>query len=321
MRSAGEALQPESIKLNGRGQKRGREDEEASPISPAKKTRTGETITATSTVRDYSPVPDSTSVRRSTTLGEVQKDPSTDPDNTESLVHHQSGEATALTVQSLVLKKPLRPKRIRLPDNLTIPERKRQFIESPSQSTRYRMRKWVKSTLAFFSSTLSAAECWHHPFPGKGGNIVRSFGWSDLSGSHSLLVNYGIVALLVISSLTKEQKEGYIEESWHLSHLCGNWTCCNWRHFTVESGRVNTNRNRCMRYANRYVPYEEYDRNHCQHKPVCMGWMKETNLATTKSTRVPEDFEWEIDYRTLEEEIELARELAAKVNSSSGGDE
>ena len=55
-------------------------------------------------------------------------------------------------------------------------------------------------------------------------------------------MNYGIIALLVNKGMSARQKEGWIEEAWHLSHLCGNWICCNWRHHTVEDGPTNCSR-------------------------------------------------------------------------------
>ena len=91
------------------------------------------------------------------------------------------------------------------------------------------------------------------------GSIKYKFIWDDTSGKHKLCVNFGIVALLIKHHLTKEQMDGYVNHSWHLSHLCGNWTCCNWRHLTVESGSINISRNQCFPRA-----------THCPHDPPCM---------------------------------------------------
>lgn len=63
--------------------------------------------------------------------------------------------------------------------------------------------------------------------------------------------------------------EGYVNKSWHLSHLCSNWTCCNWRHMTVESGRINRSRNQCFRNATQ-----------CPHNPQCMKDRKRRLLIT-----------------------------------------
>ena len=59
--------------------------------------------------------------------------------------------------------------------------------------------------------------------------------------------------------MTKQQKDGFINKQWHLSHLCGNWTCLNPAHTTVEPGNINISRNNCFSH-----------RSGCLHNPPCM---------------------------------------------------
>jgi hypothetical protein len=59
--------------------------------------------------------------------------------------------------------------------------------------------------------------------------------------------------------LTKQQKDGFISKQWHLSHLCGNWTCLNPAHTTVEAGSVNISRNNCFSH-----------RSGCGYTPQCI---------------------------------------------------
>lgn len=127
-------------------------------------------------------------------------------------------------------------------DRLPIRERKAFFIRTPTSALGSAMSKFVGEVYAALPSSRTEGECWFHPSPPRGrakGFLSRIFCWTDESGKHKLDINFGIVALIVDSYLTEKQKEGWIMDSWHLSHLCGNWTCCNWRHFTVEPGRVN----------------------------------------------------------------------------------
>lgn len=68
-----------------------------------------------------------------------------------------------------------------------------------------------------------------------------------------------MVSKLLLDKLTKQQKDGFISKQWHLSHLCGNWTCLNPAHTTVEPGAMNVSRNNCFSH-----------RSGCGHNPQCM---------------------------------------------------
>lgn len=151
-------------------------------------------------------------------------------------------------------------------ETMTVQERKRCFIDTPTLPMITAMKNWVTGTYALLDTHRRKHDCWLHPSPpaprsnGRAAGVIhRGFFWADGSGRHCISVNFGIVALIVNHYLTNEQKEGYITQRWHLSHLCGNWTCCNWIHFTVEAGHINISRNICFMIPGR-----------CSHSPKCM---------------------------------------------------
>ena len=155
-------------------------------------------------------------------------------------------------------------------DTVNILDRKRHFMYTPGDIMKKKMKKYVHDVYRLFDRTRSDDDCWLHPSPPPArrdgrpmGTIKCGFVWKDSSGKQQLNVNFGIVALIVKRQITKNQMEGYVNNSWHLSHLCGNWTCCNWRHLTVECGRTNVSRNQCFRSAGR-----------CSHEPPCMKHRK-----------------------------------------------
>ncbi|KAF4624910.1 hypothetical protein G7Y89_g13257 [Cudoniella acicularis] len=137
------------------------------------------------------------------------------------------------------------------------------------------MRQWVSKTNWLLDPFREDDDCWLHPSPPPGrlsnagilrpcGNISKRCQWSDNSGKrHSLVLNYGIVVKLVFFTMTKQQQDGFINRQWHLSHLCGNWTCLNPKHTTVEPGSVNLSRNNCFSH-----------RSGCFHKPECLKDLK-----------------------------------------------
>lgn len=180
--------------------------------------------------------------------------------------HGQSARCSSISTGEAILLNT--PKKSQTPqkDTMDISNRKRHFIYTPGDGLKYLMKKFLHDVYGLFDDSRSKGECWLHPSPpaprinGRPlGIIQRQFTWKDSSGKHRLSVNFGIVALIIEHHLTEEQMEGFVNESWHLSHLCGNWTCCNWRHMTVESGRINISRNQCFPVA-----------THCSHDPTCM---------------------------------------------------
>ena len=164
-------------------------------------------------------------------------------------------------------------------ETVNVSDRKRFFMYTPTDVMKEKMKKYVYDTYRLFDS-MRSDDCWLHPWPPPArrngrrngrpeGTIQCGFNWKDSFGSHKLNVNVGFLALIVEGQLTEEQMEGYVNESWHLSHLCGNWICCNWRHMTVESGRTNISRNRCFKSV-----------GYCSHEPPCMKHWKRRLLIT-----------------------------------------
>ena len=174
-----------------------------------------------------------------------------------------------------LLEHPKKPRTSRK-DTMTISNRKKHFIYTPDDSMKDMMKRYVYDVYGLFDDSRSEDHCWLHPSPPPArrngrptGTIQYTFIWKDSSGRHNLHVNFGVVALIIEHHLTEEQMEGYVKEAWHLSHLCGNWTCCNWRHMTLESGRINISRNKCFP-----------DVTHCSHDPPCMKDRKRSLLVT-----------------------------------------
>lgn len=153
----------------------------------------------------------------------------------------------------------------------TCRERKRIVVSSnrPTCLTKA-MCQWVDSTNYLLDPFRDDDECWFHPSPPPAhlsvngilrpcGKLQKKFNWKDRNGKHSLVLNFGIASKLVNHKMTKQQKDGFINKQWHLSHLCGNWTCLNPTHTTVEPGNVNIGRNNCFSH-----------RSGCLHHPPCM---------------------------------------------------
>ena len=157
---------------------------------------------------------------------------------------------------------------------ISIESRKEHIVYSADAVLKSAMESRVDGFNRLFDPKRSEHDCWLFPSPPEvngrpRGTIRITLSWKTESDSCSIGVNYGIVALLVEDSLTVKQKEGFIHKAWQLSHLCGNWTCCNPRHFTVESASINIGRNRCFR-----------SRGPCHHSPACMRSQKRHILIT-----------------------------------------
>jgi hypothetical protein len=132
------------------------------------------------------------------------------------------------------------------------------------------MTLWITKTHNLLDPFREDDDCWFHPSPPPArptvngalrpcGKLQKCFTWQDRRGKHSLVLNYGIVSKIINYKLTKQQKDGFINKQWHLSHLCGNWTCLNPEHTIVEPGKVNISRNNCFSH-----------RSGCPHDPKCL---------------------------------------------------
>ncbi|KAJ8058852.1 hypothetical protein OCU04_011835 [Sclerotinia nivalis] len=159
-------------------------------------------------------------------------------------------------------------------------ERKRIMLSSIHRPPHVKksMQIWLESTNRLLDPFREDQECWFHPAPPPAritsigtlracGRIQKTFYWQDHNGKHSLKLNFGIVSKILFHAMTKLQQDGFINKKWHLSHLCGNWTCLNPNHTTVEPGNVNCGRNNCFSH-----------RGGCSHDPKCMK-EKKVNLG------------------------------------------
>lgn len=191
--------------------------------------------------------------------------------------------------ESLKASCPKSPTKKAPKETMSIVQRKRFFVITPTEQMEKSMRAYVSRTIAPFLPLLPG-DCWLHPSPpqpsrhtGRSpGVIICHFSWKDTEGAyHSIGVNYGVVALLVKLRLSWTQKVGFIYDSWHLSHLCGNWTCCNWRHFTVEPGPVNIGRNACLLSSGLSTRKSD---GKCKHQPPCMRNHKIKDLFKPATT-------------------------------------
>ena len=158
--------------------------------------------------------------------------------------------------------------------SMTIVERKLFFLYTPTEHIQAASKKYFSDMYQVLDMSGSDEECRLHPTPpdfsGKpAGRISFTFDWKTEYRSHQLYVEWGIIALLVREELTAAQMDGFVNKSWRLSHLCGNWTCCNWRHCTVESRHSIQSRNACFKSPAK-----------CTHNPPCLKEKKRQLLIT-----------------------------------------
>lgn len=147
-----------------------------------------------------------------------------------------------------------------LPPDEYLRWRKRHALYGLSHSETEKLKRWVHG----YWDTIPNREndtCWlcpHSKLPSRrNGRISKHVYFRTSTGGHQISFNFGIVALLVKGRLTNSHKNMIIKESWELSHLCGNWTCLNPCHFTIESGSINQSRKTCFR------------RHRCDHDLPC----------------------------------------------------
>lgn len=173
--------------------------------------------------------------------------------------------------------------RVHHSDTWSIEQRKKFFLDTPTDSMRESMKKHYNAVVLLFDTAKSGDDCWLHPYPPEKqdgtprGVISLPYRWrDDLNRIHVYSPNFGIIARILNCGLSKEEIEGVIYNAWHASHRCGNSTCCNWKHFKIEPGPVNSSRNGCLRHGSlSHV---------CTHTPVCLT-EKTRKLLLTQSIR------------------------------------
>lgn len=159
---------------------------------------------------------------------------------------------------------------------MAIEERKTALIDNPTDAMRHKTTYAFNKVFKLLNESRKEDDCWLHPSPprprngGRGRGVISiCFDWGKSPYRHMLYVNFGILALLQGPGLTDDQKQGFINHAWQLSHVCGNWTCCNPKHHTVEPLLDNISRNFCFGSS---AP--------CTHSPVCL---KEKKVALAAS--------------------------------------
>jgi hypothetical protein len=86
------------------------------------------------------------------------------------------------------------------------------------------MCKWVDKTNYLLDPFREDDECWFHPSPPPAqvstngiarpcGKLQKRFDWKDRQGKHSLVLNFGIACKLVNYKMTKQQKDGFIQQA------------------------------------------------------------------------------------------------------------
>lgn len=178
---------------------------------------------------------------------------------------------------------PQQPATPTTPTALSCIERKRLLLSTRPSKLLRALQAWITDIFDLLDPFRDDDACWMHPLPQpphrlKSGSlrprgaIEKRFLWSDARGAHGVTLNFGIAVKIVGRGLSREQRDGWLTRGWHLSHLCGNWTCVNPRHATVEPGKVNVGRNACFGH-----------RSGCAHEPRCM---KDRKMALGVDGRV-----------------------------------
>src|SRR6266536_2788261 len=192
------------------------------------------------------------------------------PSASQHLFTYFSSNTSKISAKTELLQSDEKSKKLPL-NRISCKERKRLAVSNtrPPSLTKA-MRRWIAKTHALLDAFREDDDCWLHPsppcarpssagIPRPCGKITKTFVWQDHIGKHSLRLNYGIASKLANHKMNKQQKDGFINKQWHLSHLCGNWTCLNPAHTTVEPGNINLSRNNCFSH-----------RSGCLHTPPCM---------------------------------------------------
>ncbi|CAG8979699.1 hypothetical protein HYALB_00003930, partial [Hymenoscyphus albidus] len=185
---------------------------------------------------------------------------------------------TLLNPQSTQPMDPIPKPSVPPPGRLSCKERKRLVVSLATRPAKLTqdLKAWLRTTNDLLDPFREDDDCWLHPSPPPprlmNGRLVarhiisKRFIFTCPSPyapyelqTHSLTIPYGIAHHLVYHSLTLQQQDGWINQNWQNSHLCGNWTCLNPEHLTVESRGINVSRNNCFSH-----------RVGCFHDPSCL---------------------------------------------------
>ncbi|KAF2105116.1 hypothetical protein NA57DRAFT_51895 [Rhizodiscina lignyota] len=185
-----------------------------------------------------------------------------------------TGISSYQSKESLYAKSPTEPsaQSIRpLDPKLSLYERKSiVLVEKPADA-----RAWMQKYLDRQSIHLKKdplypnSRCWIHQGAQRymdRRNIHATVRFKRNGKIQTVSMHCGIIALCMRNELTKDMIDGLLKQpSWHLSHLCGNWACCNPRHMTIEPARDNQRRKMCFNDKRGLL-------QHCTHTPSSQTW-------------------------------------------------
>lgn len=154
----------------------------------------------------------------------------------------------------------------------------RMFFADPPAASVARLQQTMKDKsygFAGFENGLSPEQCWLDEDALRRSNnrtLRVRVPYRHDGRCQSFNVAYGVVALFLERGLTEGEVLGLTDKPpMQLSHLCGNWHCCNPKHMVIESGRDNRSRNRntCLTDKGK-MKCGEGVTLHCPHWPECM---------------------------------------------------
>ncbi|KAK8205195.1 hypothetical protein IWZ01DRAFT_89150 [Phyllosticta capitalensis] len=166
--------------------------------------------------------------------------------------------------------------------------RKRVMLNKRPAAAQERLRRGANNVLeAFQGMSFEPDQCWLHPRPDKKGRVIISVNFQDWESfstraSQSVSFEFGMALKLLNGTMSHEEQEGWVRESWHLSHLCGNASCCNHEHHVVEPGTVNFSRKNCH---NRRDNIAGAAYRSCSHSPPCFYRTKDGLPYKPKSVK------------------------------------
>lgn len=154
-------------------------------------------------------------------------------------------------------------------ERLPVATRKRLFFDTYHHKKRAVMQRAADTYDAGIESRKLTNGCWLYKGPRlpkkpQSGVLHTKITFHHKGRSERISLHILFVKMLLEGALTKEHIDGIVNESWHASHLCGNWTCLNTKHIVPESGHINSNRNVCFRDVN----------GPCRHSPKCLKHLK-----------------------------------------------
>lgn len=153
-------------------------------------------------------------------------------------------------------------------NRLPVQERKRIFLQTYWRHKLPYLKRCVQAYYSYLPANRDADSCWLYTGPRlpkpPHHNLGVNISFMHNNKSEQVALHIVFISKLLQGLLSEEELVGIANESWHASHLCGNWTCLNERHVHPEPGKVNINRNPCFRNVS----------GPCAHIPVCLKHLK-----------------------------------------------